>query len=227
LRVQQQFGVMTSTLQENVAGGRVVRAFAQEQPESNRFEEELASLFRSNIRASYKWAFNYHLTLAMNGLSIAGVVWLGGYLVLTGQVSIGTLVAFERYTSLLNEPVRWLGFVVNRIARALASADRIFEILDRRPEVTDLPGARPMEEMQGVVTFDHVSFAYTGAHEHALHDVSFEARPGQVTALVGPTGAGKSSVVSLIPRFYDPTSGTVRIDGVDVRDITLSSLRRH
>jgi len=227
LRVQQQFGVMTSTLQENVAGGRVVRAFAQEQPESNRFEEELESLFRSNIRASYKWAFNYPLTLAMNGLSIAGVVWLGGYLVLTGQVSIGTLVAFERYTSLLNEPVRWLGFVVNRIARALASADRIFEILDRRPEVTDLPGARPMEEMQGVVTFDHVSFAYTGAHEHALHDVSFEARPGQVTALVGPTGAGKSSVVSLIPRFYDPTSGTVRIDGVDVRDITLSSLRRH
>ncbi len=227
LKVQQQFGVMTSTLQENVAGGRVVRAFAQELPESNRFEEELESLFRRNIRASYKWAFNYPLTMATNGLSIAGVVWLGGYLVLTGQVSIGTLVAFERYTSLLNEPVRWLGFVVNRIARALASAERIFEILDRKPAIADTPGAQPMDDMRGVVTFDHVSFVYRGSHAPALHDVTFEAHPGQITALVGATGSGKSSVVNLIPRFYDPEEGTVRIDGTDVREITLASLRRN
>jgi ATP-binding cassette subfamily B protein len=227
LKVQQQFGVMTSALQENVAGGRVVRAFAQELPESSRFEDELQSLFDRNIRASYKWAFNYPLTLAMNGLSVAGVVWLGGYLVLTGQVSIGTLVAFERYTSLLNEPVRWLGFVVNRIARALASAERIFEILDRAPAIADTPGAEPMDTMRGVVTFDHVSFAYKGSHAPALDDVSFEAHPGQVVALVGATGSGKSSVISLIPRFYDPDAGAVRIDGVDVRAITLSSLRRN
>lgn len=227
LRVQEQFGVMTSTLQENVAGGRVVRSFAQELPESSRFEEELESLFRRNIRASYKWAYNYPLTMAMNGLSIAGVVWLGGYLALTGQVSIGTLVAFERYTALLNEPVRWLGFVVNRIARALASADRIFEVLDRKPAIADLPGARPMDDMRGEVRFENVSFAYTDGHGQALHDVSFEAYPGQITALVGPTGAGKSSVVNLISRFYDPAAGSVRIDGVDVRDITLASLRRN
>lgn len=227
LKVQQQFGVMTSALQENVAGGRVVRAFAQEQPESSRFEEELQSLFDRNIRASYKWAFNYPLTMAMNGLSIAGVVWVGGYLVLTGQVSIGTLVAFERYTSLLNEPVRWLGFVVNRIAKALASAERIFEILDRKPAIADTPGAKPMEDMRGVVTFDHVSFTYKGTGAEALDDVSFEAQPGQIVALVGPTGSGKSSVINLIPRFYDPVTGTVRIDGVDVREITLESLRRH
>ncbi len=227
LKVQQQFGVMTSALQENVAGGRVVRAFAQEGPESRRFEEELESLFDRNIRASYKWAFNYPLTLAMNGLSIAGVVWVGGYLVLTGQVSIGTLVAFERYTSLLNEPVRWLGFVVNRVARALASADRIFGVLDRAPAIADLPDAKPMDDMRGVVTFDHVSFTYTGSRTEALDDVSFEAHPGQIVALVGPTGSGKSSVISLIPRFYDPTDGVVRIDGVDVRDITLASLRSH
>jgi ATP-binding cassette subfamily B protein len=227
LKVQQQFGVMTSALQENVAGGRVVRAFAQERPESSRFEDELQSLFDRNIRASYKWAFNYPLTLAMNGLSVAGVVWLGGYLVLTGQVTIGTLVAFERYTSLLNEPVRWLGFVVNRIARALASGERIFEVLDRKPAIADLPGARPMDAMRGVVTFDHVSFIYKGSRADALDDVSFEAHPGQIVALVGPTGSGKSSVINLIPRFYDPTSGTVRIDGVDVREITLASLRQH
>ena len=227
LKVQQQFGVMTSTLQENVAGGRVVRAFAQELPESDRFEDELESLFRRNIRAANKWSFNYPLTLAMNGLSVAGVVWLGGYLVLTGQVSVGTLVAFERYTSLLNEPVRWLGFVVNRIARALASAERIFEILDRTPEIADLPHAMPMDDMRGEVVFDRVSFAYAGGHGSALHDVSFEAHPGQITALVGSTGSGKSSVVNLIPRFYDTSEGTVRIDGVDVRDITLESLRRN
>lgn len=225
LKVQQQFGVMTSTLQENVAGGRVVRAFAQELPESDRFEDELESLFKRNIRASNNWSFNYPLTLAMNGLSIAAVVWLGGYLVLTGQVTVGTLVAFERYTALLNEPVRWLGFVVNRIARALASGERIFEILDRKPALTDLPDARPMDDMRGEVAFDHVSFAYAGGQGAALHDVSFEAHPGQVTALVGATGSGKSSVVNLIPRFYDPAEGTVRIDGVDVRDITLESLR--
>src|SRR5699024_353874 len=122
---------------------------------------------------------------------------------------------------------RWLGFVVNRIARAIAGGDRIFEILDRKPSIADLPGARPMEEMHGVVTFDHVSFAYMGGHAEALDDVSFEARPGQIVALVGPTGAGKSSVVNLIPRFYEPTSGSVRIDGVDVREITLESLRSH
>lgn len=225
LRVQQQFGVMTSALQENVAGGRVVRAFAQELPESDRFEDELESLFDRNIRAANKWAFNYPLTMAMNGLSVAGVVWLGGYLALTGQVTIGTLVAFERYTALLNEPVRWLGFVVNRVARALASAERIFEILDRKPAIADLAGAKPMDDMRGEVVFDHVSFTYVGGHGAALHDVSFDAHPGQIVALVGATGSGKSSVINLIPRFYDTTEGTVRIDNTDVRDITLESLR--
>jgi len=225
LRVQQQFGVMTSALQENVAGGRVVRAFAQELPESDRFEDELESLFDRNIRAANKWAFNYPLTMAMNGLSVAGVVWLGGYLALTGQVTIGTLVAFERYTALLNEPVRWLGFVVNRVARALASAERIFEVLDRKPAITDLPNAKPMDDMRGEVAFDHVSFAYVGGSGAALHDVSFDAHPGQIVALVGATGSGKSSVVNLIPRFYDPSEGAVRIDNIDIRDITLESLR--
>ncbi|MDQ4044541.1 MAG: ABC transporter ATP-binding protein/permease [Chloroflexota bacterium] len=225
LKVQQQFGVMTSTLQENVAGGRVVRAFAQEAPESNRFEEELESLFQRNVRASNHWSFHYPLTLAMNGLSIAGVVWVGGYLALTGQVSIGTLVAFERYTALLNEPVRWLGFVVNRVARALAAGERIFEVLDRKPAITDSPDAKPIEAMRGEVRFEHVSFAYTGGHGDALDDVSFEAHPGQITALVGPTGSGKSSVVNLIPRFYDPAEGRVLIDDIDVRDIKLASLR--
>jgi ATP-binding cassette subfamily B protein len=225
LKVQQQFGVMTTVLQENVAGGRVVRAFAQEREESRRFENELEELFDRNIRAANRWAFNFPMTLALNGLSVAGVVWVGGWMALTGRISIGTLVAFERYTTMLQEPIRWLGFVVNRMAKAIASGERIFEILDTKSKIADLPGAQPMPAMKGVVTFENVEFRFTGAATEALRDISFTAEPGQMVALVGPTGSGKSSVISLIPRFYDVNSGKVAIDGVDVRDITLQSLR--
>jgi ATP-binding cassette subfamily B protein len=224
LRVQQQFGVMTTVLQENVAGGRVVRAFAQETQESARFEAELESLFDHNMRAANRFAWSYPMTLTLNSLSIAGVIWVGGWMVLTGRISIGTLVAFERYTSMLQEPIRWLGMVTNRIAQAIASGERIFEILDTRARIANLPDAREIE-VTGIVTFDHVNFRYSSARAETLHDVVFEAVPGQMVALVGPTGSGKSSVVSLIPRFYDPTSGHVRIDGHDLREFTLESLR--
>jgi ATP-binding cassette subfamily B protein len=225
LGIQQQFGAMTSVLQENVAGGRVVRSFAQERAESERFEVELEELFERNMRAARRWSFQYPMSLMVNGLSLAGVVWLGGYLVITGQVSIGTLVAFERYTAQLNEPVRWLGMVVDRFAKALASAERIFEILDTKPAIADGPNARP-RELAGVVRFEDVSFTYRGARSEALRDVNLEARPGQIVALVGATGSGKSSVISLIPRFYDPSKGRVTIDGIDVKEISLQSLRR-
>ena len=225
LKIQQQFGVMTSALQENVAGGRVVRAFAQEKEEADRFEAELDELFERNLRATRQWSVSYPMTLALNALSVAAVIWVGGWMVLTGRLSFGTLVQFERYTSMLQEPIRWLGFVVNRMARAIASGDRIFEILDTKRSIRDAPDATPMPNMRGVVEFHDVSFGYAKGTTGALHHVSFQARPGQITALVGPTGSGKSSVVSLIPRFYDVAGGQVTIDGRDVRSITLSSLR--
>ena len=225
LRVQQQFGSMTSALQENVAGGRVVRAFAQEREEIKRFDDELDELFDRNLDAAKRWSFNLPLTIGFNGLSVAGVIWVGGLMVLNGTISVGTLVKFERYTTMLQEPVRWLGFVVNRIARAIASGERIFEILDAKVHIQDEPGATPMPDMRGEVRFNNVSFGYQRRSADALQDVSFEAHPGQITALVGPTGSGKSSVVNLIPRFYDVTSGSVTIDGRDVREITLDSLR--
>lgn len=226
LKVQQQFGVMTTVLQENVAGGRVVRAYAQEAQESDRFETELESLFDHNIRAANRWAVSYPMTLALNALSVAGVVWVGGWMVLTGRVSIGTLVAFERYTAMLQEPIRWLGMIVNHFAKAIASAERIFEILDTKARIANRPDAVPVEGMVGRLTFDHVDFRYSSARAETLHDIAFEANPGQMIALVGPTGSGKSSVVSLIPRFYDPTEGRVLIDGRDIREFTLESLRR-
>ncbi len=225
LKVQQQFGAMTSTLQENVAGGRVVRAFAQERAESTRFQSELDELFKRNMRTARRWSFSFPMTIALNGLSVAGVIWVGGWMVLTGRISVGTLVVFERYTTMLQEPIRWLGFVVNRVARAIASGERIFEILDTKVSIRDNPGATPLENMRGVVEFHDVTFGYQKGGAPAIHNVTFEAHPGQITALVGPTGGGKSSVVSLIPRFYDPASGTVTIDGRDVREITLRSLR--
>jgi ATP-binding cassette subfamily B protein len=227
LSVQQQFGVMTSALQENVAGGRVVRAFAQERAESHRFEAELEELFERNMRAAKNWSYNYPLTLLMSGLSLTAVVWFGAHQVIAGAISIGTLVAFQQYTSLLNEPIRWLGFAINRIARAQASGDRIFEILDTRPVIENRPGAIPIDDMRGRVTFDHVTFRYRGAKVDALDAVTFTAEPGQTIALVGPTGGGKSSIISLIPRFYDVAEGEVAIDGHDVRDLQLASLRDH
>ncbi|MDP9368681.1 MAG: ABC transporter ATP-binding protein/permease [Chloroflexota bacterium] len=224
-RVQEQFGVMTSALQENVAGGRVVRAFAQEAEESARFEAELTELFQRNIAAARRWSLAYPLMLLFSGLGLAGVLWLGGYRVLTGALSIGTLVAFNRYLVLLNEPARWMGFVVSRIARAVASARRIFEILDTKPAVADRPGAIALPNMRGEVAFEGVSFTYPGAKRPALEDVSFVARPGETVALLGPTGAGKTTLVNLLPRFYDVSAGRILIDGHDVRDLELTSLR--
>jgi ATP-binding cassette subfamily B multidrug efflux pump len=226
LKVQQQFGTMTSALQENVAGIRVVRAFAQERAESARFETELEELFERNLRAAKRWSFAYPATLLLSGLGLAAVLWYGGYQVMLGALSIGTLVAFSRYLTLMNEPVRWLGFVVNRIAKAIASGERIFETLDTTPTVSERPDAVVLAALHGVVQFDDVTFTFPRARRHALEDVSFTASPGTVTALVGPTGAGKSAIINLIPRFYDPDSGRVLVDGHDVRELALDSLRR-
>jgi ATP-binding cassette, subfamily B, multidrug efflux pump len=226
LKVQQQFGTMTSALQENVAGIRVVRAFAQERAESERFETELEELFERNLRAAKRWSFDYPATLLLSGLGLAAVLWYGGYQVMVGALTIGTLVAFSRYLTLLNEPVRWLGFVVNRVAKALASGERIFETLDTTPAIRDRGGAVALEAPRGDVVFENVTFTFPHARRHALEHVSFEALPGTVTALVGPTGAGKSAIINLIARFYDPDSGRVLVDGHDVRDLKLDSLRR-
>lgn len=224
-RVQQQFGEMTSALQENVSGFRVVRAFAQEQAESARFEAELEELFERNLRAAKRWSFAYPMTMLISGLGMAAVLWFGGLQVIGGALTVGTLVAFSRYLTLLNEPVRWLGFVVNRIAKALASAERIFETLDTKPTVRDAPNADPLPRVQGEVRFDGVTFTFPTAKRTALDDVSFVALPGSVTALVGATGSGKSAIINLIPRFYDPQAGRVTIDGYDVREVSLDSLR--
>jgi len=223
--VQQQFGVMTSVLQENVAGARVVRAFAQEARENERFEVELETLFAKNLRATKLWSFFFPSILFLSGLSLGAILWLGGYQVITGALTIGTLVAFNRYVTLLAEPLRWIGFIVNRIARAIASGGRIFEILDTKSALQERADPIPLPAMRGEVVFEDVSFRYAGAKRDALNDLTFTARPGETIALLGPTGAGKSTIINLLPRFYDTTSGRILIDGHDIRDLKIADLR--
>lgn len=224
-RVQQQFGVMTSALQENVAGGRVVRAFAQEANENERFQDELVELFDRNVAAARKWSVSYAGMLLASGIGIGAVVWLGGHRVLDGAMTVGTLFAFNRYLTMMAEPIRWLGFVVNRIARAIASGDRIFGTLDTKPAIANPANPRLLTSPKGEVAFESVTFAFPGTKRDALIDVSFTARPGEKIALVGPTGSGKSALVGLIPRFYDVDEGRVLVDGEDVRQLDLHSLR--
>ena len=155
------------------------------------------------------------------------MIWVGGLQVISGAITVGVLVAFSRYLVIASEPIRWLGFLVNRIARAIASGNRIFEVLDQPPAIADRPGAVALvhDQVRGDVRFEDVTFQYAEATEPALRDISFSVRPGQTVAIVGPTGAGKSTIAQLLPRFYDVGSGRVTLDGHDVRDLTLDSLR--
>ncbi|MDI3341031.1 MAG: ABC transporter ATP-binding protein [Sphaerobacter sp.] len=226
LAVQQQFGVMTNVLQENLAGARVVRAFAREEDERRRFDETLQRLYDRNMDTVRQSAFYFPLMTLLASLGLALILWYGGRQVVAGNLSIGALTAFYFYLTMLNQPIRMLGWVVNSMARALASGERIFEVLDTRPNIRSPERAVTQAPITGRVEFDEVWMRYPGTSDDALAGVSFVAEPGQRIALVGKPGSGKSTVTALIPRFYDVTAGVVRIDGVDVRELDLVTLRR-
>jgi ATP-binding cassette, subfamily B, multidrug efflux pump len=226
LAVQQQFGVMTTRLQENLAGTRVVRSFAQEDREVSEFDSELSGLYDRHMDAVKKSAFYFPFMTMLSTLAIAAILWYGGRLVVQGNLTVGQLTAFYLYLAMLQMPVRVLGFVVNSAARAMASGDRIFEILDTKPSIRSKPDPIVVEPIEGRVEFENVWFKYPETSEFALKDVSLVAEPNQRIALLGSTGAGKSSVTSLIPRFYEVTDGRVLIDGYNVRDLELTSLRK-
>lgn len=226
-RVQQQFGEMTTVLQENLAGARVVRVFAQEDREVGKFERSLTELFDRQMRAISTWALYFPTMTLLSHLGLAIILWYGGRQVLNGSISIGTLVAFNLYLTMLAMPVQSLGFIVNAMMRAIASGDRIFEVIDTRSTIKDRKNAVELSDPLGKVEFRNVSFRYPGTAETVLHDINLTAEPNQVIAIIGSTGAGKSTITSLIPRFYDATEGQVLVDGVDVRDYTLLSLRRN
>ncbi len=223
LQIQKQIGVLTTTVEQNLRGAQVVKAFGQGKAETARFETENELWFRLSAYAARLQAINLPLMFLLANLGVALIVWLGGRAVIAGDLTLGEMVAFTTYLGQLIDPIRRLGLIIPAIIMAASAGERIFEVLDSVPEVKDAPGARPLPPVKGLVRFEGVSFSY-GRHR-VLADIDFQAKPGQTVALVGPTGSGKSSIVNLIPRFYDPTRGRITIDGHDIRQVTLSSLR--
>lgn len=223
--VQQKLSALNTVLQENLAGVRVVKAFAREAYETARFGDTNVELRDTHMRVGKMIAFVMPLILAIANLGTLAVVWLGGLQVIGGALTIGELVAFNTYLLMLMMPVGMLGMILAMISRAGASAERVWDILQAQIEVKDKPDATPLPPVQGEVAFGNVSFRYFGSGENVLSHVSLSARSGQTVALLGATGSGKSTVINLIPRFYDATEGRVTVDGHDVRDVTLKSLR--
>jgi ATP-binding cassette subfamily B protein len=223
-RVDQALGDVSAAVQENLSGVQVVRAFAREPHEKDKFASANRRLYDARVTIVGTWGFFMPTMTILVMLSTALILWFGGRMVMAGTLTLGDVVAFNAYLLLLGAPVQQLGFVVNSAGEAAAGGQRIFEILDLPEEVESPPGAAPLPTLTGHVEFEGVSFAYRG-ERRALHDVSFEARPNQVIALIGPTGSGKTSLVNLIPRFYDATAGRVLVDGYDVKTVDLKSLR--
>ena len=226
-KVQQQFGEMSSVLQENLAGTRVVRVFAREDAEIRRFDHSLDELYGRQIEAIRYYSFFFPFMQFLAGASLVIVLWYGGRQVLNGSLSIGTFVAFNLYLTLLAMPLRQLGWIMNSVARAIASGDRIFEIIDTRPAIRNRADAVTLDAPRGEVAFNDVTFAYPNTSRPAVRDVSLSASAGVVVGLIGATGSGKSTIPSLLARFYEVSHGTVTFDGVDVRTIEIGSLRRN
>jgi ABC-type multidrug transport system fused ATPase/permease subunit len=227
--VQQETGALSTVMQESLAGHRVVQAFAREEYEIAKFDaknQEVRNLQLAALRLS---AWNQPLMILILNLATVLTLWVGGAAVIDHQLSIGTLVAVTQYALLLNAPVRAFGFMVTWLMRGISSGMRIFEILDTQPDIQDKPHGVTLGRVKGHVRFEHVSFAYgSGQNAQAvLHDIDIEAKPGQVIALLGATGSGMSTILQLLPRFYDVSAGRITVDSVDVRDVTQHSLRQN
>ncbi|MYD65349.1 MAG: ABC transporter ATP-binding protein [Chloroflexi bacterium] len=224
LKVQDLQGDMSNVLQENLTGQRVVKAFSRTEFEQQKFDEKVNELFKWSYSTSKFQAFNEPFLQSLWLLSLAVVFWAGAAEIQAGRMTVGDLAAFQLYLTLLQVPVRSIGWIIMMFARAHSTGARIFEILDAESAVQERDDARPIRDGRGDVRFEGVSFEYGGA-DRVLHNLEVHAQPGETIALLGPTGSGKSTVVNLLPRFYDVTSGRITIDGDDVRDVTLESLR--
>ncbi len=224
LELQHQLAEMTTVLEQNLRGVKIVKAFAQEDAEIERFERQNSKWFalaRKQVRVSAQ-----HIPLMdfLASLSTVMIIWLGGRLVIENTLTLGELVAFTTYLGQLIAPVRRLGVIIPALAMASAASERIFTILDAKSEVTDAPDAVALPPIAGRVRFENVTFAYFNQRQ-VLDKLNLEAEVGEVIALLGATGSGKSTIINLIPRFYDVSGGRVRVDGYDVRDVTVKSLR--
>lgn len=223
--VQQRLDDLSTILQENIAGFRVVHAFARSGYERQRFQAANDALVAATLKVNRLMSSMFPAIMLMVGLGQTAILGIGGYYIIQGTLEVGELVAFTSYLLLAFFPIGNLGMIIAITGQAAASGARIFEILDAQSEITNAPDAIPLPPIQGRVEFRNVTFKYFGSNDPVLRDVSFVVEPGQVVALLGATGSGKSTIINLIPRFYDVTAGQVLIDGYDVRRVTLESLR--
>ena len=224
MRVQEETGNLTTVLQESLAGIRVVKAFGGRRYEQDKFDKKAGLVADLTYAATRLFASHGSFMTFVFTLAIGAILLVGGNEVLDGRLSEGQLASFILLMGIMQMPVRMAGWMVNTFTRASAAGQRVFDVLDAVSPVAERPGAGPMPRARGHVKFDRVSLGY-GEDDAAIEEVDFEARPGQLVAILGGPGSGKTTVVHAIPRFYDVTDGAVTIDGVDVRDVTLASLR--
>lgn len=224
--VQVRLSHVNTILQENLAGIRVVKSFAQEPREQARLDAGADDLMNQQLRVARVFSFLFPVVFLMANLGQAAVLYAGGRLIIHNALTVGEWQKFSLYLVYAFLPIGQLGFIISLMSQARTSAGRIFEILDAPNDVADLPDAQPLGAIQGRVEFRDVTFRYFSSSEPVLAGVSFVAEPGQTVALLGATGSGKSSIINLIPRFYEASSGTVLVDGIDVRSVTIESLRR-
>ena len=223
-RVLERRAELSTVIQEGITGIRIVQAFGMEAYERQRFCAKNRELFQAIMRIVRVDALSVPVMEILEAVGIVVAVWLGGYLVFRGELTPGAFMGFLGALASLYVPIKRLSAVNNNIQRGMAGVHRVFEVMDQQPEVTDRSGARVLPPVKETVTFEHVSFAYEPGR-FILRDVHFRGKMGEIVAIVGPSGAGKSTLVNLLPRFFDPTEGRILLDGVDLRDVTLASLR--
>jgi ATP-binding cassette subfamily B protein len=226
LKVDNSLGDLSSRVQENVSGVQVVRAFAREPYEIERFDDANKVLFNARVDVMAEWAKIMPTATLLVTFGTILILWFGGQMAFIGDVTIGEIVQFNAYLLLLAGPAQQLTWLVNLAGEAVAGVQRASEVLDTPPQISSPPGATILRTLSGAVEFRDVCFQYNGEKIHALKNINLQVKPNQMVALIGPTGSGKTSLVHLIPRFYDVSEGALLVDGHDVRDVDLFSLRK-
>ena len=224
-KVQARISDVNTVLQENLAGIKVVKAFAREQMQQDKFRVAAGNLLNQSLTVSRVFGFLFPVVLLVANLGQASVLYFGGKQIVNGSLTLGEYQEFSLYLIYLFLPLAQFGIIITQLGQAGASAARIFEILDATSDVRDKPDAVTLPAVSGRVTFDSVTFKYPGGGDPVLSEVNFTVEPGQCVALLGATGSGKTTIINLLPRFYDPSSGSIMIDGLDLRSVTLDSLR--
>jgi len=222
-KAQDQMGIMTTILQENLSGIRVVKAFGADRHEIRKFEHQIQNVKQITLEAQRTQTRNTAFMQTVFWASTGILLWAGGTAIIDGRLSVGELAQFIFYSSLLVQPVRQLGMIVNNIARTISAGERLFEVLDAKSPVTERVNSSAIKNVKGSFCFENVTFSYI--NQPAISNVSFEAKPGEVIAIMGAAGSGKTTIASLLPRFYDVDDGVITIDGFDIRNVSLASLR--